>query len=415
MPSETLPDIMLVSTADWDNPYWTNKQHMAVQFVKRGHRVFYIESQGLRQPTVNVKDLRRIWKRLKRGFQPPRRVHENLYVWSPLVVPWQRYRLVRKLNRVLLRGMSTLWCWCFGVKPRILWTYSPLTTELYNLSGYDLVVYHAVDDIKSQPGMPRESIERAEVALTRAADLVFTTAPNLQAFHVAVNERTYYFPNVADFEHFNLAMCEETVLPADMAVIPGPVIGFIGAISSYKLDFPLIHEIAKANPDLSFVFVGEVGEGDPRTNVDNITSRPNVYLLGGRDYLTLPSYLKAFDVAILPNHINDYTRSMFPMKFFEYLAAGKPVVATQLPALAEYGDVAALVSTPAAFAEAIREALDGKAAPLELRLAAARDQTYDARTARMWSVVEDALVRRAARSNPLRSHSQARNLGAPSE
>jgi glycosyltransferase involved in cell wall biosynthesis len=139
------------------------------------------------------------------------------------------------------------------------------------------------------------------------------------------------------------------------------------------------------------VFIGEVGEGDPLTDASLLEKLPNVHILGGRPYASLPGYLKAVDVAILPCLINDYTRSMFPMKFFEYLASGRPVVSTKIPALSDYGHVAALCSDSTEFSAAIRAALAGNAPALELRLAAAREHTYDIRTSRMWEKIGEAL------------------------
>jgi len=385
------PDITLISTADWDNPYWTNKQHMAVQFAKRGHKVLFVESEGLRAPTATPKDLRRIWARLKRGLRPPRQVQERIFVWSPLVVPFHRYRWVRMLNRLLLRIGIAVWCRVTGLKPQILWTYSPLTAELYDLSSYALVVYHAVDDMKMQPGMPSKAIANGEIRLATQADLIFTTAPRLQAFYKELNPNTFFFPNVADFDHFNSALDPDTHVPGDINELARPIIGFVGAISSYKLDFGLIATLAQCNPKWSFVFIGEVGEGDPLTDASLLEKLPNVHILGGRPYASLPGYLKAVDVAILPCLINDYTRSMFPMKFFEYLASGRPVVSTKIPALSDYGHVAALCSDSTEFSAAIRAALAGNAPALELRLAAAREHTYDIRTSRMWEKIGEAL------------------------
>ena len=385
-------DVTLVSTADWDNPYWTNKQHMAVQFAKRGQKVLYIESQGLRAPTATGKDLRRIWHRLLRGLRPPRQVRDNLWVWSPLVIPFHGSALVRRLNRLLLAAGVRTWQAIKGIRPQLMWTYSPMTTELYNPDRYALLVYHAVDDIKEQPGMPRQAIAEAEEALSKRADLIFVTAQNLLEVHSRLNSATHYFSNVADFQHFNRALSSDEQIPSDLMAIPGPRIGFVGAISSYKLDFTLIRTLADRRPHWSFVFIGEIGEGDPLTDPSIFNGAENIHFLGGRPYATLPGYLKGMDVVLQPNRLNEYTRSMFPMKFFEYLAAGRAVVSAPLHALREYADVAAFCNSVDDYLIAIEQALAGQAAPLEKRLAAAREQTYDRRTDRMMDLVASTMV-----------------------
>jgi glycosyltransferase involved in cell wall biosynthesis len=381
------PDILLVSTADWDNPYWTNKQHVAVELAGRGHRVFFVESPGLRRPRATARDLGRLWRRLKRGLGRPRRVRERMWVFSPLLFPFQSCRLIRRLNRRILQ--TSLWFRLrqVGVTPVILWTYSPLTLELLKAGDYELMVYHAVDDIKSQPGMPRAVIAAAEEILSRTADIIFTTSAALQEAHGALNPRTYYFPNVADFEHFYRALDEATELPADLAAIPAPRIGFIGAISGYKLDFILLRALAEARPAWSLVMIGEVGEGDAWTDVAALRQVPSVHFLGGRPYGSLPAYLKGFDVAILPNRINEYTKSMFPMKFFEYLAAGRQIVGINLPSLAAYARLATFADNDHDFIAAIDMVLAGTGIPLSERLAAAKEQTYQSRTARMMALV----------------------------
>jgi glycosyltransferase involved in cell wall biosynthesis len=169
--------------------------------------------------------------------------------------------------------------------------------------------------------------------------------------------------------------------------LPGRKIGFVGAISGYKVDFPLLRLMAERHPEWSIVLIGKVGEGDPWTDVGSLADLPNLHFMGPRAYRDLPAYLKGFDVAILPSMLNEYTRGMFPMKFFEYLAAGCPVVATRLHALQAYDNVAYLAVDPADFIVGVEQALAGAVVPLGQRLDAAKDQTYERRTARMMAVI----------------------------
>jgi glycosyltransferase involved in cell wall biosynthesis len=384
----TRADIVLLSTADWDNPFWTNKQHVAVELERRGHRVLYVDSLGLRRPTASTHDLRRIVRRVVRGLRPPRQVRPRLWVWSPLVVPLQRYGIVRTLNRWLLRAGLSLWRRRLGIRAELAWTYNPMTTTLFPTQSFDRVVYHCVDEIEAQPGMPQAAIIAAEAQLLRDADFCFVTAEHLRETRGRLNANTHYFPNVADFEHFSQALAPETRIPDDLARLPRPRIGFIGAISAYKLDLPLVRALAESHPRWSIVLIGKVGEGDPWTDVEVLRGLPNLHLLGPRPYAELPAYLKGFDTAILPNALNAYTRGMFPMKFFEYLAAGCPVVSTALPALREYRHVTHLAESHADFIAAVERSVCGAGAPLVQRLALAREHTYAKRTERMMELLE---------------------------
>jgi glycosyltransferase involved in cell wall biosynthesis len=144
---------------------------------------------------------------------------------------------------------------------------------------------------------------------------------------------------VADTELFAAALAPGEPDPA-VAALPAPRIVFTGAIVSIKLDFPLIAELARLRPSWSFALVGPVGPGDPRTDVSQLAAEPNVHLLGARAYRDLPAVLRAADAGLIPYAANQLTASIFPMKVYEYLAAGLPVVATPLPALAGVADVA---------------------------------------------------------------------------
>ena len=395
-------DVVLLSTADWDNPFWTNKQHVAVELARRGHRVLYVDSIGLRTPSVTAQDLSRIWRRLKKGVKAPRPVRNSIWVWSPLVVPLQRYQLMRSLNRLLLAAGLRFWMWRLGIKADLMWTYNPMTLTFFGNSRFACTVYHCVDEIKAQPGMPVAQIEAADTALVRASDVVFVTAEYLLESRKAINPNTFYFSNVADFSHFSNARDESTAVPEDVAMLPKPVIGFVGAISGYKVDFDLIVKMAVKHPEWSIALIGKVGEGDPYTDASCLQKLSNIYLLGPRDYSDLPACMKGFDVAILPCMLNEYTRSMFPMKFFEYLSAGLPVVSTALHALKAHGDVAYIAADQDDFVAGVEAALRDEIPPLAHRLELAMEQTYERRTSRMLSLLpggtgsESGQMRKAA-------------------
>lgn len=351
-------DITLIATADWDHPFWTNKQHVACSLADCGHCVLYVESLGLRPPRLEKTDLHRIFKRLIRGLSPPRQVKERIWVVSPLLYPAARWTWQQILNRCLLSLSLRFWHLCLGMRPELLWTYNPLTLQVVNVSRFQRLVYHCVDDLTAQPCMPSSQIKTWEELLCRKSDVVFVTSRELERTRGLYNSRTYYFSNVADDAHFMTARGGVLPLPADLAALPEPRLGFVGAISSYKIDVALVRQLALHRSDASIVLIGRVGEGDPFTDLDDLLNLPNVHLLGPRPYAQLPSYLSGFDVALIPAPINAYTRSMFPMKFFEYLSAGVPVVATELPALADYASWAQLCGSVPSFIASVDRVLE---------------------------------------------------------
>ena len=383
-----MDDVTLLATADWDHPIWTNKQHVACALADLGHRVLYVDSIGLRPPRRGGADRGRLLRRLRQGLRPPRRVRGNVWVWSPLVLPGARTAWQVRLNRWILNlGLRLCRLW-LRLRPDWLWTYNPLTLQLVDPGPYRRLIYHCVDAIQAQPDMPAATIDAWEERLCRRADIVFVTSPQLLERHRPHNPRTVFHPNVADADHFAAAMTEQLRVPCEIERLPRPRLGFIGAISAYKLDLPMLEALARRHPDWTFVLIGPVGEGDPTTEVRDLAALDNVHLLGPRSYADLPACLKGLDVALLPLRLNDYTRAMFPMKFFEYLASGRPVVATAIDALQAFRDVAVITAPhEEAFAEGIARVLRGEGPTLERRLGGARAHTYRGRTESMLEAI----------------------------
>jgi len=393
--TSTLPrDVVLFSTADWDHPFWTNKQRVACQLAARGFRVLYVESLGLRRPSAGTRDLGRIWRRVTRSLAAPREVAERIWVTSPLVVPAHASRHMRHFNDWILKLRLRRTISALRFNRPIVWTYNPLTASIARELDPSLLVYHAVDDLSAVPGVAGEAICEAERALARQADVVFATSTNLESRLKQLRteqlrpDAVHFLPNVADYQHFSIARTGGPI-PKDLAAIPRPRIGFIGAISSYKVDFRMIAEVARQRPSLHWVLVGQVGEGQPQTSVEALRL-PNIHLLGPRDYRVLPDYLRGMDVATIPAARNPYTAAMFPMKFFEYLAAGKPVVAANVPALEPYRAACQLVDNGQDFAAAIDRALRGEGPDQAIGDKLARTFTWDWRMAEMIAIIERA-------------------------
>lgn len=398
-----MADVIILSTADWDHPLWTNKQHTALALAEEGHRVLYVESLGLRAPRVGGRDVRRILRRLQRMVQLPRQVAPRVWVWSPPVLPGGHAGWTLGLNRLLLqRGLAFVALW-LDFQHWILWTYNPLTLLYLNRRSHHPRIYHCVDRIQDQPGMPVNRIDAWEQRLSAAVQVVFTTSPELQASHRRWNHHTYFHGNVADFQHFNRALTEPVLhCPPLLADCSRPRLLFTGAIDAYKLDLGLLLTLATTHPDWSFVLVGPVGEADPSTDVGALEACPNVHLFGSQPYRDLPAWAAHADLALLPLQHNGYTRHMFPMKFFEYLAAGLPVVGTAIPALKCHTDVAWLCDpTAEAFAAAIDQALQGNGPGIDQRLARAQEHTYASRTRSMLGLLRRVgVLAEAEQGNP---------------
>lgn len=382
-------DVILFSTADWDSKYWTNKQHIAVRLAERGYRVLYVETVGLRMPRLSAIDARRIATRLKNGIAPVARVQPDLWRLSPLTLPFgHRSPAVAALNSWQLKERISGWMTRLDVRRPLVWTYHPYMLDVADLLGPSMIVYHCADDLGAVPGISRQSYDAAERQLLERADVIFTTSHRLQQRCAAVaGARSHYFGNVADVAHFGRARTNQA-LPPEIARISRPRLGYVGALSDFKIDFNLLAYLAEARPDWQLVLIGDERPGQADPALARLALRANVHRLGWRPYDALPRYMGGLDVALLPQLINDYTQAMFPMKFFEYLAAGLPVVSTPLDAIRDFSPLHSVAGDPASFERAIAALLADRPAPLPLDHPVLTQNCWDARLDRMLAVVD---------------------------
>ena len=332
-------NFIMLSTAEWDNPFWTNKQHTACSLAELGHRVFYIESLGLRSPDASHgRDWMRLLKRLLRAFHLPKRVRHNIWVWSPLVIPAASSKFSQNINKLIFSTILSFYRYLYSFRSAILWTYNPLSLLYLRSNLFKVLIYHCVDEISAQPGMNKKLIQAQEQKLCSLADHVFVTSSGLYSSRSRWTQRITYLPNVVDSAHFCKERSVLASIPLEFKSIPEPRLIFVGALSSYKVDFKLIQELAIIRPNWSIVLIGLVGEGDPGTSINQLLGIKNIHLLGPKLYKDLPNFMHFSSAGLLPCLLNQYTSAMFPMKFFEYLAAGLPVISTRLPSLEEFAD-----------------------------------------------------------------------------
>lgn len=384
-------DFVVISTADWDNPFWTNKQHNAKVLADMGHRVLYIDSLGLRKPTGTTTDFLRIINKLHRMIFCVRKVDVNIWVISPFSLPWHSSKIINNINKTLLITYIKLFCKSHNFKNIILWTYNPIVDYLIDSSFFKKTIYNCVDEISAQPGMPKEFIRNSEMRLLKKVDYVFVTSKMLLS-KKKYNNNIYYFSNVADYNHFSKAIDNKYEIPRDIKLTDKNRIGFIGAISGYKLNFNLILKLAMTLPNFDFYFIGKIGEGEPQTNIDILKEQTNIIFLGPKDYAVLPQYLHFFDACILPCNINEYTDNMFPMKFFEYLAAGKAVVATELKSILDYKDYCFISKDDDEFIKNLKEAVYYKndSSLIQMRQSLAKQFTYNSRMKKMLKIITES-------------------------
>jgi glycosyltransferase involved in cell wall biosynthesis len=347
-------DILCIGAADWHTDLLTNQQHLLIRAAEH-NRILFVESLGLRRPQLAPRDLRRMGRRLSGALQPLREV-DGLHVLSPVVVPLHSNRPVRAVNAQLLTGYVSWAARKVGLRSPVLWSFVPQAEVLLDRLDLSQVLYYTDDDYAAKAGIDTESFLAAERRFARRSDVILASAPELITRMRVLNDNVLYAPNVADTRLFAEAL-EDGPIDPELAALPGPRVVFIGAILAAKIDLDLVVKLARLRPHWTFAFVGPVGPGDPRTNVDALRGLANIHLLGHRPYEQLPAVLRGADATIVPYLLDGEMRSVFPMKTYEYLAAGRPVISTPLETLDDVPEVIK-AATAEEFAERLQEAME---------------------------------------------------------
>jgi glycosyltransferase involved in cell wall biosynthesis len=196
--------------------------------------------------------------------------------------------------------------------------------------------------------------------------------------------------NAGDYDHF-VGAAKRALAAPEVSNLPRPVLGFAGNVLASKVDFDLLEDVARAVPQWTLLLIGPAA---PETAfaLERLVQLPSVQWLGQKPYMELPRYVAAFDVGLIPYVSNAYTRSCFPLKLYEYLAAGKPVVASGVPELAEMEPDVVLVNGAKSFLQAVREAVgrNGETDQLRRRQLAARN-SWETKTEQLLELVRREL------------------------
>jgi glycosyltransferase involved in cell wall biosynthesis len=331
----------------------TSKHHV-MHALAEENVVLWVNYHASRVPSAKPSDLKRIAGKLAQvaaGLSNPR---PNLYVLTPLVLPLPTSAWAQRLNRWLLRRQIGRALREVGRGPIQFWTFTPDVGYLLGRFGEQRVVYYCVDEHSAFTGYDSEQVLRDEEQLSRGADLVVATSQSLYESRREWNPNTMLVPHGVDFDHFSQALAADLSVPAEIADIPHPRLGFFGLIRDW-VDVDLLSTIARRRPEWHFVMIG-----DSTVDLSAHRALPNMHFLGPKPYVQLPAYCKGFDVGLIPFKLNELTLAVNPIKLREYLAAGLPVVSTPLPEVSLYEKYVHLAAGEDAFEQAVAKALDSQ-------------------------------------------------------
>lgn len=384
--------IICFSTADWDTLLPTNKHQMMRRLAARGAKVLYIETLGTRAPSLSSGvDLGRMGRRLRRALQGPVKRERRLWTISPVVRPAWNTPARIALNKAAFQAQ---------IRPHLrhfpsplVWVYSPHAVHL--LDGLDpaFVVYHRVDRLDAVPGADITALRRAEDALLTRANVVFCTERSLYDDAKGRSRAAFHLPNVADYRHFaHPREPEGDTRLALLRALPHPRILFSGNLAAHKVDFGLLDRLAGERPGWQFVLVGPSWEGsatDPA--LERLRRRGNVMFLGHVAYEELPPFLHEADVLLIPYLLNEATEAVSPLKLYEYLATGKPVVSSALPSVAQCEGPVSIARGAEEWLPCIEAALEEPHRAIRLRRSLARRNTWEKRIAEMEERIAEAM------------------------
>jgi len=269
-----------------------------------------------------------------------------------------------------------------GLERPLLWTQDPRVADLVDRLGTDGVIYDLTDDWPAFESSParRASVRARHETLAQRADLVLACSRRLAEQAKTLNRRVCYLPNAVD-------ATPPPVEPVGcVRDLPAPRLGYAGTLHSSRLDVSLLVQAARMRPQWSFVFLGpDHLESTDRTR---LFALPNVRHLGACAHEEVLSYVSQFDACLLPHLSTEFTQSLDPLKLYQYLAAGKPVLATPAGIPRELASHVSLVTSAEELVqEAERAIAHAGPAAIASRRAAVAHATWEARAA----AIEDEL------------------------
>jgi O-antigen/teichoic acid export membrane protein/glycosyltransferase involved in cell wall biosynthesis len=388
----TVPSVIVFGLNKWTD-YWQTRQYISSQLGKRGWSVVYTTGPGgLRERGTTA------WYVQRWNEYVEERDHVQVYrsgmfdARCPKVKTWDQWAVRRHARKLMeLAGWST-------ASHRIAYVFHPTFWPYIEHLGDCTVVYHADDAFSLMPGWDGKS-QAMESKLVARANLLLATSPGVAGqLPNGGAQRARSLPNGALVESFmDLAQCP---CPSDLSSIPHPRIGYVGSIN-IKVDLLLVAEIARRRPDWHWVIVGPVrrnplegfpGNAEFQAGLATCDQLDNVHFLGAKPYYVLPSYTTHMDVNTMcyRNVSGGWWTAIYPLKLHEYLAAGKPVVGTNLDVLQKFRSVVAIAETTEDWLRALSAAVDaGGTGTKHERQTVALQNSWDSRVEDLVGWLED--------------------------
>ena len=377
-------DIVIIGIQPWDLEIGSNCKNIAIEFA-RNNRVLYVNPPLDRITRQKGKNNPKIQKRLRvqHGLEPDLvPLEENLWNLYPKglvesinwVSPSWIYDLMNKRNnRIFAKAIQSA-IKRLGFSNFIFFNDSSMFLGLYlkEMLKPETYIYYTRDNLIAVNYWKKQGV-RLEALHMKNADLVVANSTYLAALARQHNINSFYVGQGCDVSIFDSKLV--TTIPSDIQSISKPIIGYIGALFSLRLDIGVLEYIAENRKGWNLVLVGPEDEAFKASKLHQMK---NVHFLGNKNGTDLPSYLNQFDVAINPQVLSEVTIGNYPRKIDEYLAMGKPTVATKTEAMAVFADYTYLAENKKEYVKFIEQALQEDNDPIRrTREAFAREHTWE--------------------------------------
>lgn len=378
-------DMIYFGPGDWDG-LWRNRNQLMSRFA-RNNKVMYVEPVQFLSNMIKRKQVP--WPKLKEAISkgPVRKIKENLYVYNAPMLPIIGRYPINAVTWALWRAKFKSTLRALGFKKPIIWLSFP--TMGYFLDKFDnkLSIYHVVDEYTEYRGVDRAKLQEMERHILKKVDLTIVVSDKLLESKRPLNPNTYKIPNGVDYRAYNDAMKFRDHMPDDISIIRGPILGYSGLIS-YRLDLNMIKEIALIRPQWSIVLMGTVDDTGCENEIAQLRQIPNVHFLGMKPIEQVPQYIVAFDICLIPYAQNGEVENLSPLKLYDYMAAGKPIITTDFPAANEFKELIYIANTPDRFLNSIKKALSETDSTIsQARRQAASQNTWEDRISQISNLI----------------------------
>lgn len=388
-------DIIVVGIQPWDIEIGSNCKNIAQEFAKH-NRVLYVNSPLDRSSIYRRKNQDKIKKRIKivkSGNSELIKLSEHIWNLNPATVlesiSWIKsatiFDWLNKINNIRFAKQITWAIQKLEFKDCIIFNDSDMYRSFYlkELLNPETYIYYTRDNLIVVDYWLKQG-KRIEGLHMKKADVVVANSTYLADEALKYNKNSFYVGQGCDVSLFDTDLV--TAVPKDIQDIKKPVVGYIGALLSLRLDIKVLEFIAESCPELSMVLVGPEDKNFMESNLHKLE---NVHFLGNKSGDELPAYLNQFDVAINPQVLSPVTIGNYPRKIDEYLAMGKPTVATKTEAMRVFSDYTYLAENKEDYVKYIRLAIQENDDELiSKRKAFARTHTWENNIAEIAKAVE---------------------------